>query len=239
MRESIAAARRRQRVLIVSALVGGALLAPLVRWGYAVGGPAIMLGLLPLVLLLGAVVRLLRARPGGRGLRVDAREGAFYVPPRAGFGFAPLVVGFATYQAVDTALRASSPTLAALFGIVAVGIAAGCWRRAPGVEVTPEGITHRHLEREVFVPWAALDPAGRVGSPRGNGLISLPVSRPELLRIRGWARNREAVAVAELDAAPAELAAALRHYTTRPADRAAIGTDEEYARLRQVLDEAG
>ncbi|MBY8871609.1 hypothetical protein K7640_07090 [Micromonospora sp. PLK6-60] len=238
MRESIAAARRRQRIMVVSALVVGALVAPLAHWGYATGGPARLLGLLPLVLLLGAAVRLFRARPGRGRLRVDVREHAFYVPPRAGVGFAPLLVGFATYQAVDTALRTSLPALVALFGTVAVGFAAICWRRAPGVEVTPEGITHRHLEREIFVPWAALDPAGRVGSPRGTGIISLPVNRPELLRVRGWGRNREAVAVTELDVAPTELAAVLRHYTTRPTERAAIGTDEEYARLRQLLDEA-
>ncbi|MFC0004768.1 hypothetical protein [Micromonospora siamensis] len=242
MAESIAAARRRQRIRIVVALLLGGAAALLAHREEALGGSAGLLGPLPVLLFAGAILWVVWRRPGRGELRVDEQERAFYVPPRPGVGLAPVWAGYAAYQAVGSAFDAprdrTSLAFAVLFGIFALGIAVGCWRRAPGVELTPDGITHRHLEREVFVPWAAVDPAGRVGtpSPRRVGAISLPIVRPELLRGRGWGRTRDQVGTAELDLAPARLAAVLRHYVTHPEDRSAIGTTGELARLRQRLD---
>ncbi|MET7468373.1 hypothetical protein ACFYON_12610 [Micromonospora sp. NPDC005686] len=48
-------------------------------------------------------------------------------------------------------------------------------------------------------------------------------------------RDGTTVAVREVGAAPALIAGAIRHYLTHPEHRAAIGTREEYARLRRTL----
>ncbi|SCE76793.1 hypothetical protein GA0070564_101817 [Micromonospora mirobrigensis] len=235
------AARWRQRVRMVVALLLGVAAALLARWA---DGRAGLSGLADLLrasctLVLAGLLFWIQRRPAHGELRLDEPARTYYVPPRAGVSSVPLWTGFSAYAAVDIALDTGHERwrlgLAAFSGLVAVGTVLLGWRRAPGVELTPDGVTHRHLEREVFVPWAALDPVGRVGSGRGFGAISLPVQRPELLRGSGWGRNREQVATTELDLAPTRLAAVLRHYVTHPEDRAAIGTREELARLRQLL----
>ena len=113
------------------------------------------------------------------------------------------------------------------------------WRRVPGVELTPDGIAHRRTERQWFVPWAALDPAGPVGFPREPGILALPIVRPELVTSSGLGRRGGLVVVRDVDTAPTEIAGAIRHYLTHPEARAAIGTAEEYTRLRAALGGGG
>ncbi|MEH0937483.1 hypothetical protein [Micromonospora psammae] len=234
MRETIDGALRRQRIAVVLAVVVGLLTSV----GTGAGrGTAGLLALLPLVVCVGLLVRQFRLPPSGDDLRMDERERALYAPPRAGVTLVPLLVGLGAYQTANSWPRAGDGSfrlaLTVSFALLTVVFAVLFWRRVPGVQLTPEGITHRRHERQWFVPWADLDPAGRVGSPRGSGVVSLPLGRPGSSRD---ARGRGSVAVRDLDAAPERIAAAIRHYLTHSDERAEIGTPQGYARLRRALD---
>ncbi|MBM0257730.1 hypothetical protein [Micromonospora sp. 4G55] len=244
MREMIDAALRRQRILIVVAITFGLLTGVAAEGLRVVGGPLTLLALLPLGYFLWSAVGSLRRPPSAAGLRIDERERVLYAAPREDAIFAPVMVGFWAYQAVDSWARADGDSflvaLAALFALFTVGFAVTFWQRAPGVELTPDGITHRRLERQWFVPWAAMDPTGLIGSPRATWAISLPVTRPGLIRHgRGWGRGRHVLSLRDVDVAPQLLAATIRHYLAAPEERAAIGTREGYDRLRRALGGGG
>lgn len=239
MREMIEAALRRQRVWAVGALIVGlfaGLAAVRIR---DVGGPFVLLTALPLVAVLWAAVRQLSRRPSDSGLRIDEQERAFFAPPRREVGFLPVLAGFLPYQGVTTWAGSDGDAwlraLAAFFALASVAFVTLGLRDAPSVELTPEGIVHRRHEKRWSVPWEALDPTGQVGSPGKLRAVSLPIHRPELVRASGWGRGRSLVAVGDVDVVPEQLANTIRYYLAHPEHRAAIGTPEEYARLRRAL----
>ncbi|NYF56740.1 hypothetical protein [Micromonospora purpureochromogenes] len=241
MGEIIDAALRRQRIGIVVAVALGVLSGIAAVGIRGVGGPLVLLNLLPLVLTFAASVRYLRRPPSRQVWRLDERERAFYAPPRNDAGYPLVMIGFFAYGAVQNWGRAEGASwlvaLAIFFALGTVALAGIFWQRVPGVELTPEGITHRRHERQWFVPWAALDPTGRITAPRRTWGIRLPVGRPELIANGGgWGRGRQAIAMHDVDVVPQLLAATIRHYLARPEERATIGTTEGYARLRHALD---
>ncbi|RKN43565.1 hypothetical protein [Micromonospora endolithica] len=239
MREIIDGALRRQRLRAVGAVGIGLIFGLTAVRIRDVGGPLVLLTALPLLILLWIALRQTRRRPSDGEFRVDERERAFFAPPRPEAGFLPFLVGFTAYQSVTTWVAADGGSalraLAVFFASATVAWVTVGWRNVPSVELTAEGIVHRRHEKGWFVPWSALDPAGRVGSANGVRTISLPISRPDLVRSSGWGRGRSLVAVGDLDVAPALLAGALRHYLAQPERRAEIGTPAEYARLRRAL----
>ncbi|MGC4893385.1 hypothetical protein [Micromonospora sp. DT31] len=240
MRETLGATLDRQRIGVAVAIVVGWLAAVVDMRAEEAGGPLVLVTLVPLAVLLVAAVRDLRRRPSTAELRVDEHERAFFAPPRATVNFLTILTGFVLYRAIVTVAGSGRNGwdwgLAAFFLAFAVVFTALGWFRVPVVALTSEGITHGRHEQRWFVPWAALDPQRPVGWRSGNRTISLPVARPDLVRAgRGVGRGSTTVAVREVDAAPGVIVGAIRHYLTHPEHRAAIGTREEYARLRGVL----
>ncbi|MFV2112788.1 hypothetical protein ACFHW0_10695 [Micromonospora sp. LOL_025] len=118
-------------------------------------------------------------------------------------------------------------------------LAVALWRRVPEFVLTPAGITAGDPLRHVHVPWEALEPAAPVRRPQ-VGSLRLPVRSPGLIRRGGVVRRRQVdVETWALDVAPDLLAGAVTHYTVHPEHRAAIGTPQEYARLRRALAGGG
>ncbi|WP_319459124.1 hypothetical protein [Micromonospora sp. RTP1Z1] len=244
MREIIDVALRRHRTTVLVAVTVGLGSGLLSIWAGSVGGALELLTLFPPLLFLGALLRGLFRRPGTEGLRVDGSERAFFAPPRTALDVLPLLCGWFAYMGVDTAHRAVEDPLrwpfVVCYPVAAVLLIAAYWRRAPFVELTPEGVASGAPHPLVVVPWEALDRAAPLGSTPAFAL-RLPVARPDLVRRRGWGgtRRRVQLPVRELAVAPALLAAAIGHYAAHPEHRAAIGTHEEYARLRQALATGG
>ncbi|MFF5174244.1 hypothetical protein ACFY3U_16615 [Micromonospora sp. NPDC000089] len=246
MRGIMDAALRRQRIGLVVAVVVGLLTGVADLKVGDIGGPLVLLTLVPLAVFFGFAIRDLLRSPSAEELRVDERERVYYAPPRQTIGFMTVFVGFALYRTVVSAGAPDRSTLdvglAVMFAAIAIFSVLLGWFGLPGIELTTEGITHSRHERQWFVPWAALGTDGRVdvGWRSGNRVIWLPVARPELVRAgRGWGRGSRSVAVREVDAAPALVAGAIRHYLAHPEHRAAIGTEAEYARLRAALLSGG
>ncbi|MFG3699490.1 hypothetical protein ACGF5C_16430 [Micromonospora sp. NPDC047620] len=241
MREAITLALRRQRATAAVAAVLGLLWGVLAGWTARTGGPAALLTLLPVLALAWSLLPIF-GRPSTTELRVDERDRAFFVPPRRRPSFRCVILGFLAYQIVYHPVAARDefwwvyPSIA---GPLAVVMAVALWRRVPEVALTPAGITAGDPLRHVHVPWEALDPAAPVRPPRA-GSLQLPVRSPGLVRRGGIIRRRQVgVENWDLDVAPGLLAAAVTHYVAHPEHRAAIGTPEEYARLRRVLGGGG
>ncbi|MFG3703636.1 hypothetical protein ACGF7U_02715 [Micromonospora sp. NPDC047670] len=241
MRETITRALRRQRVTAAVAVALGLLWGVVAGWTARIGGPAALLMLLPL-LALGSSLLPVFGRSGTTELRVDERERAFFVPPRRRPSFRCVILGFLAYQVVYHPVASRDelwwvyPSIA---GPLAVLLAVALWRRVPEVALTPTGIAAGDPLRHVRVPWEALDPAAMARPPRA-GALQLPVLRPELVRRGGIVRRRQvALENWDLDVAPDLLAGAIAHYAAHREHRAAIGTLEEYARLRRALAGGG
>ncbi|MEU4779847.1 hypothetical protein [Micromonospora sp. NPDC023633] len=242
MRETIARALRRQRVTAVVALTVGVLWGVAAGWARDTGGPAALLTLLPLLALLWSLMRMF-GRPGAAELRVDERERAFFGPPRGRTSYRCILLAFLAYTTTYQLTSEQDGVwwlYPSLTGPFAVLLSTVLWRRVPTVALTPAGITAGDPLRHTSVPWEALDPTAPGGSPRQSGFLRLPVRSRDLVRQRGLASRRNIVVeTGELDVAPELLAGAIRHYATHPEHRAAIGTPQEYARLRRALAGGG
>ncbi|MFR9777102.1 hypothetical protein ACL02O_13695 [Micromonospora sp. MS34] len=114
----------------------------------------------------------------------------------------------------------------------ALALVAVYWRRVPLVTVTAEGVT-TGAPPAVVVPWEGLGPSAPASA--GYRSLRLPVVRPELIRSRRRGRNQINLPVRELTVAPALPAAVIAYHTAHPEHWAAVGTREEYARLRHAL----
>ncbi|WP_327030413.1 hypothetical protein OG989_10685 [Micromonospora sp. NBC_01740] len=242
MRETIVRALRRPRVAVAVALAAGVLWGVAAGWARRTDGPAALLTLLPLVALLLSLMRVF-GRPGAAELRVDEREQAFFGPPRGRVSYRWVLLAFLAYT---TTYQLSSGQdgmwwlYPSITGPFAVLLSVALWRRVPTVALTPAGITAGDPLRHTSVPWEALDPAAAGGPSRQSGFQRLPVRSRDLVRQRGLASRRHVVVeTGELDVAPELLAGAIQHYAAYPEHRAAIGTPEEYARLRHVLAGGG
>ncbi|MFG3419737.1 hypothetical protein ACIBTZ_22590 [Micromonospora sp. NPDC049460] len=246
MRERIDRALRRQRIAVTVALAVGLLWGVATGWALRTGDTGALLTLPPLLALCWSLLRLF-GRPSTAELRVAEQERAFFGPPKHGIGYRCSLLGFLAFQATYQASHPAASTpdgwrwlLGLLSGLFAVTLTVALWRRVPTVALTPDGITAGDPLRHLHVPWEALDPAVRVRSPRQSGFLRLPVRRPELIRHRGLGvRRAVAMETGELDVAPEPLVGAIRHYLAHPEHRAAIGTSEEYARLRRALGSGG
>ncbi|NES26517.1 hypothetical protein GCE86_28895 [Micromonospora terminaliae] len=240
MQEIIAGALRRRRTAAVIAPAvgfGGGLLS---RWADAAGGAVGLLTLVPPVLLLVLSIRELVRRPGTAELRIDETARAFFSPPNRALTFPPILCGWLVFMAVDSAHRAGDDplrwTLVTVYAVLCLAIAAGHWRRLPFVALTAAGVTYGAPRPLAVVPWEALGGELPVGPGASGRYLRLPIVRPDLVRRAGRGpRPGVFVAVRELTVAPALLAVAIQHYATHPQHRAAIGTPEEYTRLRHAL----
>ncbi|MGN9764753.1 hypothetical protein ACTMS2_06250 [Micromonospora sp. SD12] len=241
MRETIGRALRRQRVAVAVAVAVGLL------WGLAAGlartsGQTALLMLVPLVALLWSLMRAF-GKPGAADLRADERERAFFVPPTGRMSYRWVLLAFLTYTTTNQ-LASDREDLwwfyPALAGPLAVLLAVLLWRRVPSVALTPAGIEASHPLQQVRVPWEALDPAVPSLSYRRSTVLRLPVRSRDQVRLRGiGSRRHTVVETGELDVAPDVLASAIQHYAAHPEHRAAIGTPQEYARLRSALAGGG
>ncbi|MEU7994137.1 hypothetical protein AB0B83_02195 [Micromonospora sp. NPDC049060] len=241
MRETIVRALRRQRVTTAVAVLLGLLWGVLTGWASRTGGPAALLMLPPLLMLAWSLVPIF-GRPGTADLRVDEHEPAFFSAPRFRTNYRCAILGFLAYQVTYPALASPDEfwwIYPSISGPLTVVLTVAHWRRVPGVALTPTGITAGDPLRHVHVPWEALAPAAWV-YPLRIGSLRLPVRSPESVRRGGIIRRRQVdVETWGLDVAPELLAGAIAHYAAHPEHRAAIGTPEEYARLRHVLAGGG
>lgn len=108
------------------------------------------------------------------------------------------------------------------------------------VGLTPRGVVWRSVVHRRLVPWDALVPGGIPAASLFAGRITLAVARPDAVSEKGLTLfsglvARPVIAAAQLDVHPRLLAAAIRWYAEHPADRPAIGTDAEHARLIAAL----
>lgn len=240
MREIITAALRRRRQLVLLGLALGVGLA-LAAFGLrSVGGPVAALTLLPILFFVGMTVREVVRQPGREGLRVDEPGGAFFAPPQRGILYGPALAGYLVYYAVYTlagsAVDGWDVFFMAAYLLVAAGLAIGSWRLVPFVTLTPEGVASGAPRPMTVVPWEAIGAGTPTGPGAAGRFLRLPIARPELVRRSlGWPRRGAFVAVRELTVAPDFLAAAIQYYVAHPEHRAAIGTAQEYDRLRREL----
>ncbi|SCG52615.1 hypothetical protein [Micromonospora humi] len=229
MREIIGAALRRQRRVVLVAVAAGLVVGLFSRWAGSVDTPLSLLGLVAPLVMIAFGIREFTHRPPTGDLRVDEAGRAFFAPPRARIAFAPVLMGWLGYVAVD---GAGPPLLTVLLVVVLGWLLVAHWRSAPLVVLTAEEIGVGTAPA-VVVPWAALGPTGAVAE--GAARTRLAVARPELVRPRWRGRFPVDLPVRDLTVAPALLAAAIGHYAARPEHRAAIGTAAEHARLRREL----
>jgi hypothetical protein len=110
----------------------------------------------------------------------------------------------------------------------AVALAVSVWSDRSVLRLTPDGIQRRVIVSSVSVPWDAIAVPRPVATRPAGARVPLTVSRPELVRGR-WRRGRWIWLTGNVD--PAFLLRAIRWYVEHPADRPAIGTEEELARL--------
>lgn len=236
MREIIDATLRRQRltaaILLAVCLPAGAVA------GRAAGTTlGALVGLLPVVLLSLGLVQLSRRRSDA-GLRLDPREGSFYAPPSRRTRYTTVFFGFVAYQtSYQWQFSSGSWWLGLLAAALTAAVAVFLWWRVPGVSIDPTGITTGWPRPALFVPWSALDPLGPPPASKHDGILRLPLARPGEVTRRGIRRHRreERVRLQDVDVSPVLLTAAIGHYARHPEHRAAIGTPEEYDRLRRAL----
>ncbi|MCZ7439936.1 hypothetical protein O7598_26285 [Micromonospora sp. WMMC241] len=229
MREIIDAALRRQRRIVLIAVTAGLAVGLFSRWADSVDAPLSLLGLVAPLVVIVFGIREFTHRPPTGDLRVDEAGRAFVAPPRARIAFAPVLMGWLAYAAVD---GAGPPLLTALLVAVLGWLVVALWRNAPLVVLTAEKISVGTAPA-IVVPWEALGTTGAVAE--GTARTRLAVTRSELVRPRWKGRFPVDLPTRDLAVAPALLAAAIGHYAARPEHRAAIGTAAEHARLRREL----
>jgi hypothetical protein len=230
-------------VVPVGAVVG--FVAFMLPSGY---GPWVVL-VLALLLLLAVRGRTAMGTHRPRGLRLDG--GAFVagadptISWSAAAGLLVVVTAFGLFAAgawrygsADTPLSAVAgigygiaAAAAAVAAVYVAVLASSMWPYRPAVRLTSSGVDRRLFFSWVRVPWEAIGP--RPGKPaprrpRTSAWVIVGISRPDL--VLGRRRTRPSMLiVANVD--PYFLARAIRWYASNPAGRAAIGTEEELARL--------
>ncbi|MFI7575028.1 hypothetical protein [Micromonospora sp. NPDC049497] len=240
MRETIERALRRQRVVVVVAVVAGVL------WGVLGtladrGATGAFVALAPILLWLGYWGHELFRSPSRTGLRVAPEQSAFFAPPRWPVTLPVVMTAWLPLQLVTYSARWGRDAFWwFLLVVTAVAVAIVVreqWLRLPLVEITPDGVGYGWPRRTVFVPWAAMDRDGPLWATQGDTFLRLPLVRPDLVRRSRLARRRaeQRFRVRNVDVAPVFLAAAVRHYARHPEHRTGIGTREEYARLCRTL----
>ncbi|QGN45576.1 hypothetical protein ACN26Y_04430 [Micromonospora sp. WMMD558] len=236
MREIIDAALRRQRRAATGAVILGALLGLLcLLWK---DDPARLLPTAAPLAALFAYYGFFR-RPSRAGLRQAPDRSAFYAPPRGAVTFVSVFLAWLPFQLAWYGSRWERDAFGWMFllGSVAAIAVFGHrqWTRLPMLRITPDGVASDGPQRAMVVPWSALDPLGPPPATEHDSELRLPLARPEQATRRRRRRAEERVWLRDLDVAPPHLAAAINHYLRHPEHRAAIGTPEEYARLRRAL----
>ena len=169
-----------------------------------------------------------RSRPAA--LVVDPQLRVFRVPPGAaqvyyavGCAFIPML----------TLAPSTGPELAlCLLVVILVGARLVDAWRGTHLHLRSDGIDERSALRSLFVPWEALAPE----HPRRPSIhtqhLKLRYTQRRLVRHRGVGfRKRLFIDTVH----PWFIADVVRHYAGHPEHRAAIGTAEEYDRLRTQL----
>ncbi|MER7457253.1 hypothetical protein [Micromonospora sp. NPDC126480] len=233
MREIMTGALRRQRRAAATALLLGVLLGvlTLVLEGRATGLPVATVGLL--VAYYGFV-----RRPSRAHLRQAPDGSGFYAPPQRFVTFHSVLLIWLPFQLIwygrwerDVFWWLFLATSLTVTGVVAHRQ----WTRLPMLRITADGVASDGPLRAVSVPWSALDPLGPPPVKEHDTALRLPLARPHEVVGRGRRRAEARVWLRDLDVAPPLLAAAVTHYVRHPEHRAAIGTPEEYDRLRRAL----
>ncbi len=110
------------------------------------------------------------------------------------------------------------------------------WQGYP-VELTPAGVHTRALFHRRLIPWQALSQGGPPRPPWNGTAVMLVVTEPDLVIQRGrdmWFGTRDRP-VLPVDAQTRVVADAVRWYAEHPESRPAIGTEEEFDRLRAAI----
>ncbi|MFU8852985.1 hypothetical protein ACNAW0_18645 [Micromonospora sp. SL1-18] len=238
MPDVIEATLRRQRIVAVSTVALGVLCGSLglVRFQ---GAPGALLALGPKLLAAAYLTYRLLRRPSRAQLRLATS--AFYAPPRGPVALPVAVTTWLLYLVIyDDGEQQRDAPWALLFAALAVGMAGFVlsrqWRNVALIDLTPEGIGMGWPRRSAFVPWSALDLHHPIYALDHDRALRLPLARPDLVHRRfGRRRDEHSPGLGDIDVAPSFLAAAVRHYARYPEYRAAIGTPEEYNRLRSAL----
>ncbi|XVV08547.1 hypothetical protein ACQP2X_27280 [Actinoplanes sp. CA-131856] len=124
----------------------------------------------------------------------------------------------------------SLQVLTILLAVSALAFCAAVAWRSPAVRLGPDGIVARQLYGSLVVPWDALPAIAEVRPYR----LGLHYGHPELVRRRGvWPLGLHGIPVTGVDTA--FLGAAIQFYSQNGDQRAAIGTEDEWRRLRGLL----
>jgi hypothetical protein len=173
------------------------------------------------------------------------RPGVFVAPPayrRAAVHGSTLLAGGLVAATAAWIVRVDGPIILAVALLVIPCLTiplALAWLRVVfrdqlRVELRPEGLWIFHGRTALAVPWEAIakDPYPRQDLLR---VIRITIGRPELVPSRK--RRRAVLLPRYLAVDPTFLTATVTHYLFRPEHRAAIGTPEEYARMKAALTE--
>lgn len=237
MQDMVGTMLRRQRIAVVTAVAVGVLCGSLglVR---SQGAPGTLLVLGPQLLAL-AYSGYLAFRPSSSA-QLRMGTSTFYAPPRSPVAPPVAIAAWLLYQVINYDGGRHRDAFWALLAALAVGMAGavvtGQWRGIALIDLTPEGIGVGRPRRSAFIPWSALDLHHPIYALDHDRTLRLPLARPDLVHRRFLRRRgQHSLRLWDIDVAPGFLAAAVRHYARHPEHRAAIGTPEEYARLRSAL----
>lgn len=186
---------------------------------------------------------------------LDVRDGAFVAPPAA-LQLAALTSGLLaiSMSTAGSSLRdfTSGNSDDLVFAIVTLVVLApvvvlvalmvlSLFRGRVRIELRPDGVGLFGPFGTHAVPWdvIAVGPYPHASSSIGWSVSWIGLTRPDLVRRRGAARLRpraRKVSLPQMVAThPAFVAAVINHYLFHPQYRAAIGTPQEYERLRRAL----
>jgi hypothetical protein len=234
--------RYRRQILLTAAMAGVLCVIGAVRDpGRSSGIPATAAGAAVTVvaaLLIGAVVAVASRWHAVAAFDVDEPARAF----RTRRGAAPVLLGVVLLAVLAFVAGVGGRSWAlgdhdggwvailVIFTVLGVPVAPLAWR-GHGITLTPDGIRADRPTGHVQIPWTALSASQPALSVEHH--LDLTVADPGQLTHRGLVRRPYRITFEE--AAPAFVAAALRHYAAYPADRRAIGSDAGHQRLVGLL----
>jgi hypothetical protein len=189
------------------------------------------------VLLLLAVVSLAWRRP--RNLVVRPHVPAFSTPSQPSYVFMALAFLIMATGQVGTVIRdwGTEPFLSEqlpnlIYGLLVVLFVTNAWRDR-GVQLRPDGVRQAGVTGWLVIPWDAVPTVPALPPAPHANTVPLTFERPELVRRSGLHVLRRKLQTQDIE--PWLLTAAISYYVAHPEHRAAIGSREEYARLRAEL----